>query len=252
MSSLIASYRNEWDKLIRRKKYIVFLIIGLALCLIWAGLGQLLSNLMQRAGGLVFTLAPTPMGVLPFFLQVLVPFLMFMGVTDLITVEGADNTMKSMIYRPIERWKLYASKIMAVMAYAALYLGCVFVVSSILNQIFGRPLGFNSLLVALASYALTLVPLTVLASFAAFVAILGKSSTLTMFLLLLIYLALGILPVFFPIMSEMLFTSYLGWHNLWIGAFPGAIRLIHMLLIVFGYGIAFFTAGSLIFDRKDY
>ena len=252
MTTFIASYRNEWSKLIARKKYIVFLIIGLGICIIWTGLGQLLSSFARQQGGISLTLAPTPMGALPFFLQVLVPFLMFMGLTDLLTIEGADSTMKAMICRPVERWKLYVSKILAVVAYAAVYLACVYIICSILNQIFGNPLKVADLLIALASYAMTLIPLAILASFAALVALWGRSGTLTMFLLLLSYLALNVLPIFFPVLSEMLFTSYLSWYRLWIGALPGTIKMVHMLLIVLGYGTVFFTAGSLLFDRKEY
>jgi len=252
MSAFLASYRNEWDKLIARKKYIVFLCIGLGICLLWAGLGQVVSSYARQQGGLSLTIAPTPMGALPFFLQVLVPFLMFMGLTDLLTAEGADNTMKAMVCRPVERWKLYASKILAVLTYAALYLVCVFIVCAVLNQIFGRPLGVTDLLIALASYALTIVPLAILACFAALVALLGRSGSLTMFLLIALYLLFNVLPVFFPVTSEMLFTSYLSWYRLWIGALPGAAKMIHMLLIVLGYGVVFFTAGSLVFEHKEY
>ncbi|MDR0490764.1 MAG: ABC transporter permease [Oscillospiraceae bacterium] len=248
----LASYRNEWDKLMRRKKYIVLLCIGIGICLIWAGLGQLLSGFISRRGGLSLSLAPAPMGALPIFLQVLIPFLMFMGVTDLITVEGADQTMKAILCRPVERWKLYTSKILAVVTYAALYLTCIFVICVVLNQLLGKPLSFEGTLIALVSYALTLIPLAVLASFAAFVSLFGRSGTLTMFLLLLMYLLLNVLPLFLPVLTEMLFTSYLGWYRLWIGALPGASKLIQMLATVFGYGVVFFTAGSLIFDRKEY
>ncbi|MDR2713905.1 MAG: ABC transporter permease subunit [Clostridiales bacterium] len=252
MTALSASYRNEFAKLLSRKKYIVFLFIGLAICLIWAGLGQLLASFIKQSGGLSLVLSPTPMGMLPFFLQILVPLLMFMGISDLLTVEGADSTMRAMICRPVERWKLYAAKILAVVTYAALYLTSIFIICAILNLIFGKALSVTDLVLALISYALTLIPLAVLASFAALVALLGRSSTLTMFILLLSYLLLNVLPVFFPVLSEMLFTSYLSWYRLWIGALPGASKLIHMLAIVLGYGTVFFMAGSLIFDRKDY
>ena len=252
MTAFLASTRNEWDKLIRRKKYLVFLYIGAGLCLLWTVLGQLVSDFVRRQGGLSLSLTPTPMGALGFFLQILVPFLMFMGVTDLITVEGTESTMKAMICRPVERWKLYTSKILAVVIYAAFYLACIFVVCAVLNQLFGKPLGVADLLIALVSYALTLVPLAVLACFAALIALMGHSGTLTMFLLLLSFLLLSVLPVFFPVLSEVLFTSYLSWYRLWIGALPGASKLIHMLLIVLGYGTVFFTAGSLLFDQKEY
>jgi len=252
MATFLASWANEWDKLMSRKKYIVFLCIGAAICLLWTALGQLLSNFVMMHGGFSLTLGPTPMGMLPFFLQLLVPFLMFMGLTDLITVESADNTMKAMIFRPVERWKLYFSKILAVLTYSALYLTAIFVICTILNQVFGRPLRVAEILTALASYAMTLVPLAILASFAALIALMGKSSTLTMFMLLFMYMLLNVAPILFPVLNEMLFTSYLSWYRLWIGALPSASKLIHMLIIVLGYGVVFFTAGSLIFEKKDY
>jgi ABC-2 type transport system permease protein len=193
-----------------------------------------------------------PMGILPFFLWIMIPFLMFMGATDLITVESAEHTMKAMISRPVERWKLYAAKILAVLTYAALFLGCVFVFGVVLNMIFGKSFSAGEFFTGFVSYALALFPLAVLASFAALVALLGKSGTLTMFLLLFSYMALCALPIIFPVLSEMLFTSYLGWYKLWVGALPSLSKLIHMLLIVLGYGTAFFMAGSLLFDRKEY
>lgn len=256
MMALWAAYRNEWNKLMQRKKYIVFLCIGLAFIGLWTALDQLIIGLIRGQDYMGFsltTLLPSgPMGILSFFLRVLIPFLMFMGVTDLLTVESAEHTMKAMLSRPVERWKLYAAKILSVLTYAVLYLCCIFVFSAILNQIFGKALSVRELFVSMASYALTLIPLAILASFAAMVALLNKSGTLTMFLLLLLYLALSVLPIIFPILTEMLFTSYLGWYKLWIGALPSPSKLIHMLLIVLGYGTVFFTAGSLLFDRKEY
>ncbi|MCL2378277.1 MAG: ABC transporter permease [Defluviitaleaceae bacterium] len=252
MTAFIAAYMNETDKLIRRKKYIAFIIIGVAICILWAVLGSVASGLLGQHGGLFVVLTPTPMGVLPFFLQVLLPLLIFMGVTDLITTEGADHTMKAMICRPVERWKLYMAKLMAVMTYVSLYLACVFTVSAVLNQTLGRGLGMDALMRALASYALTIPTLAVLAAFAAFIALFGRSGSLVMFLLVIMYLAMSVLPVFFPILSELLFTSFLGWHRLWIGVTPGASRMMHMLMVVAGYGIVFFMAGSLVFDRKEY
>ena len=252
MTAFYASYRNELTKLMRRKKYIVFLVIGAIICLGWAVLGGLASGAIGRFGGVAINLTPTPMGALGFFLQILIPFLIFMGVTDLITVEAAEGTMKGMICRPVERWKLYAGKLLAVMTYAAMYLALVFVVSSILNQAMGRPLSINEFLISFASYMLALPPLAVLAMFAALVALSGRSGSLIMLLLIASYLAMNVLPVIFPIFSELLFTSYLGWHRLWIGALPQGFRLIHIMSILAGYGVVFFMAGSLIFERKEY
>ena len=252
MKALYASYRNEADKIILRKKYIVFLLIGAVICILWAVLGNALSGFIGQRSGIFVMLTPSPMGVLPFFLQIMLPLLIFMGAADLITAEGTEHTMKAMICRPVTRWKLYAAKLLAVLSYVTLYLVCVFIISAVLNQLFGRPLSSEGFITALASYALTIPTLAVLVTFAALMALLGRSSSLIMFLLVVMYLIMSVLPIFVPILSELLFTSYLGWYRLWIGVRPGTSRLVHMLIIVLNYGVVFFMAGSLVFDRKEY
>ena len=254
MTAFLASFRNEWHKLMRRKKYIVFLCIGAGFCIAWAALGHLASTAIrqQSGGGILLALTPTPMGALPFFLQIMIPLLIFMGAADLITVEGTDGAMRAALCSPVERWKLYASKLAAIITYAAMYLACIFVTASLLNLLFGRPIRASAFFIDILAYALTLVPLAVLVCFAALAALLCRSGTMAMFLLMLAYLALNILPMFFPLLNELLFTSFLGWHRAWAGVLPRASRLIHMLAILLGYGMAFFAAGSLLFDRKEY
>ena len=247
-----ASYRNELTKLLARKKYFVFLFAGIALCLLWTGLIILWDYWLYDYGIRLFSFGNTPKAMLPFFLQVIVPFLTFMAVTDLITVEDADNTMKAMICRPVERWKLFSSKILAILTYAAIYLACVYIISTVLNQLFGVRQSVPDLIWDLISYALTLIPLAILASYSALIALIGRSASMTMFLLLLSYILLSFLPILYPILSEMLFTSYLSWYRLWIGAIPQAAKMVHMTLIILGSGVVFFTSGSLLFDRKEY
>ena len=252
MTAFIASYKGELTKLLSRKKYMVFLIIGVVICVIWAVLGLTIINLIGDFRNILLGFLPTPMGALPFFLQVMIPLLIFMGATDLFTTEASEHTMKAMLYRPVERWKLYASKQAAILTYAVVYLLCIFAISTILNQIVGRPLGIMELFRSFAAYMLTILPLGVLTSFAALVAILGKSSTLTMFVLVVAYVVMNILPILFPVFTELLFTSFLGWHRLWIGMLPPASRLIQMFTIVASYGVVFFMGGSLLFDKKEY
>jgi ABC-2 type transport system permease protein len=252
MGSFFASYKNEWAKLLSRKKFIVFACIGVAICIFMGLLGRLVSGLMMGQAGIALLLAPTPMGVLPFFLHFLIPFLIFMGVTDLITVESADGTMKAMIFRPVERWKLFYSKILAVVTYAAGYLAVIFVTTVLLSIIFGDVPGVSDFFAAFFSYVLSIVPLTIMTAFAALIALTSRSGTLTMFILLISYAVLSAVALIFPIPGEVLFTSYLSWHRLWIGALPDAARLIQMLIIVLGYGVVFFTAGSLLFEKKEY
>ena len=249
MRAFGAGVANEFSKLIARKKYIVFLCIGAAICCLWALIGNLITSAVS---GMAVIGRSKPMELLHFFLQVLVPFLMFMGVTDLFTVEAADSTMKASLIRPVERWKLYTAKLCAVMIYAAGYLISIFIISSLLQIAFGGMEPIGSLLISFVSYLLVLIPLAVLCCFASLIALFGRSGTLVMFLLILSYLLLCVLPFAFPVLSELLFTSYLGWYRLFVGALPSFASLSNKLLIVLGYGTVFFTAGSLVFDRKEY
>lgn len=252
MKSLGAAYRNELSKLRSRKKYLVFLIIGIAVCILWALLGSLIERLVQSNMSLSLILAPSPMGVLPLFLHVLLPFLIFMAVTDLFTVESAENTMKAMLILPVERWKLYTAKLLAVITYIAIYLLTIFICAAACQLILGKGETVMSMLVALVSYALILIPLFVLACFASVISLLGKSGTLTMMLHIIAYLALRVIPILFPATSALLFTSYFNIYRLFIGAIPTLGRLVNMLLIVLSSGAVFFTGGSIIFDRKSY
>jgi len=248
MSSFNSAYRGEVRKIFWRTKYIAFLIIGVAICLIWAGLGSLLSGVAVRVAGMPINIMPTPMGVFPLFAQTLIPLLIFMGASDLLTAESA--VMKAIIGRPVERWKLYLGKILAIMSYVTVYLATIFALSAILGA--SRMAGTSELAGALLAYVLTLLPLMVLTLFAGLVALFGRSPALTMLVLIGSYILMRILPIAFPIFGELLFSSYIGWYRIWIGVRPSAVRLVHMFSIVAGYGIVFFTAGSLVFERKEY
>lgn len=252
MKSLRAAYLNELTKLRTRKKYIVFLFIGIALCIMWALLGNLITNIIQRNMSLSLVLAPNPMGVLPLFLYVLLPFLIFMAASDLFTVESAENTMKAMIMLPVERWKLFTAKLLAVITYTAVYLISIFICAAVCQLIFGKGETVSTILVSLVSYALILIPLFVLTCFAALIALLGKSGTLTMLLLIVAYLALNVLPILFPATGPLLFTSYFSLYRLFVGVIPEFGRLVNMLLIVLSSGAVFFIGGSIIFDKKSY
>ncbi len=82
--------------------------------------------------------------------------------------------------------------------------------------------------------------------------LLGKSGTLTMFVLIVLYLALCALPILIPVTDQLLFTSYFSFYRLFVGAVPEFGRLLNMLLIVLSTGAVFFIGGSIIFDKKSY
>jgi len=248
-SALSAVYCNEAAKVGARKKYTVFVILG-ALLSIGGILPVIFLN--RVAGVMIINFDAYYMWVLPMFAEVVLPLLIFMAATDLFAAEAHDGVIRASLTRPVDRIALFTGKLAAVMTYAAVYLGCIFLTGLIVSFIMTGPDALWPILAGLGSYLLTLVPLAVLACFAALVAQTSKSGTLVMLLCLLIYLAAKVVTIFIPVTTELLFTSFLGWHKLWIGAAPSAGKLLNVTLTVLGYGALFFTAGSMIFTRKDY
>ena len=281
MTAFVASYLNECYKLYSRKKYLVFLACGMLLSIIWSELGMmvgdyliwteigtelefLLDDLIYWTGldmlfGDFITMigaqpvhAPTPLGALPFYQYLVLPIIVFVCSCDLITTEAAEKTMRSIISRPVERWKIYAAKNAATVSYVALYLLAIFLTTATMSTLFGRTLSGADLLHALAAYALSLVPLAALAAFAALLALGGANPSSTFSLLLFSYALLHALPILIPATSELLFTAYLGWHRLWLGARPASGKLLQMVLVLLSSLATFFLLGTLVFERKDY
>ena len=252
MATFNAAYQGEWIKLISRRKYIVFFVLGLTICVGWALLGHAAAQWLGHYSGLWVNLVPTPIGALPFFLRVLMPLIIFMATTDLITTEANQGSIKASLYRPITRWKLYGAKLLAILTYVMVYLMAVFMALSFVSFLFASRFTFGDVTLAWAAYLLSVPPLAVLIAFAGLVALFSRSSTLVMFLLMAIYGMLYIIPLIFPVLFQALFTSYLGWHRFWIGIIPSPWRLVHMTVVLASYGVAFFMAGSLLFDRQEY
>ncbi|MCL2031014.1 MAG: ABC transporter permease [Oscillospiraceae bacterium] len=249
-----AAIRNELKKLILHKKYTVLLIIGVLLGLAWSLTGYLLSAALNAFMGLgvLWDFNSVPTSSLPMFAHFYLPMMIFMAVTDLFAGEYGDQTIRAALVRPITRLKLYTAKLSAIMIYITGFLGVVFTANLIAGVFVG---GVDSPWVALrslASFALTLVPLAVLACFAALGAQIIKSGSLLMFSMILSLLLMSVLPLLLPFTRNMLFTSFLGWYRMFAGALPMAGVLVNTALTLLASGAVFYLAGTITFDRKDF
>jgi len=248
-----AAIKNELTKLFNHKKYFVFMVIGVIISVFWSFLGNMIvKGLSALAGGMVYMeLGFTPTSSLPLFARVLLPLLIFMGVSDLFTGEFADSTVKASLIRPLHRVKLFSAKALAVLTYTALYLGVILVVGVVTGLISGAVRTPAAFLGAAGSYALTLIPLAVLTAFAVMVSLMFKSGSLVMFLLILSMLFFSALPLIIPRINDLLFTNYLTWYRMWLGSVPPLGKMINVIVILLGYGAVFTFGGMLIFERRD-
>lgn len=250
---MTAAVKNEVIKLFTHKKYIVFMVIGAVFSVIVSFLGNVIKTGLSSVLGqtLSVDMGFTPTAALPLSANILLPLLIFMGVSDLFTTEFADLTIKASLIRPIHRAKLYLAKVFAVTFYVALYLGVILVIGLVTGLISGAVRTPRAFFTAIAAYALTLVPMFILILFSSVISMLFKSSTLVMFLLIFSLLFLGAVSLIIPRAHDLLFTNYLLWYNLWLGSLPSFTRLLNICLILFGYGAAFAFGGMVLFERRD-
>ena len=249
MRTFISSLKNELKKISARKKYFVFLIIEIAICVV----SWLISMAIGRASnGMVSSsmmLSNMPLYMLSFFIQIYVPLIIFMATCDLFVSEIHDGTIRATFMRPISRLKQYFSKAAAVLILAAVYLVTLFILTTIIKGIGAHSM--QGLLPGFLSYFLDIIPLIVLVLFAAMINQFSNSPSLSIIICIIIYIGLYVVGVVVPQMSGLLFTGYSQWHNLWIGVTLPLRAMIAKMGILVGYGTIFGCIGYYLFERRE-
>lgn len=247
MRLYLSGTRNEFCKLLARKKYFVFFIIEIAICVL---LLLVESAIIRVSKGLVNVgIVDMSLMMLTFFIQVYIPLVIFMASCDLFSSEVQDGTIRAVLMRPVSRFKIYLGKITAIMLMALAFLASLFITTILLEALFSG--GIRSFWISFGAYILDIVPLYILVLMAVFVNQFTKSSTLAMFLLILIYALLSIIGIFIPQLSGLLFTGYSQWHNIWIGQTIPFGPMLAKTGLLAGYGIIFMSAGYYLFDRRE-
>lgn len=247
MKNYMAGVVNESLKLIHRKKYLVFLIIGIALSL-FNVLGKTLVSKVS-SGTLNLSGSSASMAMITLFVDFLIPLVVMMAVCDLFATEFQELTIKASLLRPVSRFKLYSAKITAVTLLALVYLVVLFVSSTLLDVLITGRTG--NLLYSFGAYLLDIVPLFVVILMATFLNQLGKGSTLAMFLCIIVYMLLYIAGIFIPNLSGLLFTGYMKWHSLWLGHMLPLGAIAAKTALLAGYGLIFFSGGYYLFLRRE-
>lgn len=249
MEQFAANLRNELFKLRKRKKYLVFLILGGLICVASALRVLVVTYFTDGMISRQAILGGLMSSNLPFILLLFLPLMAIMATGDLFVGEQADHTVRFSLMRPVSKGKLFFSKGAAVLVLCAFDLAVLYLVSTLAQVVLGG--GTEGILTSLGACLLDLIPLTVLILFFSLINQMLKGSGLTVLLCMVVYIALLLMGTYLPAVGGLVFTGYLRWHNLWIGITLPFLSLLPRIGLLAGYGLVFACCGYFLFERKE-
>lgn len=249
MESFKASLFNEIEKMYRKKKATLIVILSVGII----AFVQLISTAVRSGFGIIWnTSSVFPITVLSAFSNTILPLFTALVVIDAFTGEFSHNTMKIAVTKPVSRFKVYLSKLTATAFFVLINLLIVMILSTIAGVLFNADsMSFIGILRIFLSYIVTLVPIMAFAVIIAFFANIFKSSAIVFFVSIILFIVSNVLALVFSGSAGIFITSALDWYKLWIADFLPFGRILSQLALMAGYILIFFTAGYYKFDKRD-
>lgn len=250
---MMTNIKYELRKIFLRKKFLNIIILEAVLItalLVFLFLNDRFSIFlpdMNEPTMFIFKIPNISFVVLSLFLTTILPLTIFMLVSDNISLEFDNNTIKNILLRPATKFTIYTSKLIAFFIYILINLIVIFVVMLIIKVIFGQNL--RTEIQAFFAFLLTAYPMATLICFSAFIAVNIKSSSMTMFILTGIYIGTGLLSLISTNLRSILFVNYLSFYKI---IFTSSFSLIiNVSLLLLSIGVIFFILGNMSFDKKN-
>jgi len=250
MAVFQAALVNELERLYKKKKAFVAILLSLAVIVI----GELVivglrSGFGLRGAGSV----EFPMLVLSVVVNTILPLFTALVAIDSFSGEFSHNSMRITLTRPVSRFKIFTAKVTSIVLFILATLLLLLIFSMSAGLIFNTNSGtLSSLVMTVFSYIVSLLPMVVLALGIVLLANLFKSGISVFFISILAFIVLKVLGVVFSQYSSLFMTTQLDWYNLFlVNSFPLG-KIIRQLLIMLGSGIMLFTAGFYLFDKKEF
>ncbi|UUZ86026.1 ABC transporter permease [Paenibacillus sp. P26] len=134
MNSYKASFVNELHKLFARAKN----KWSLALTAIIPVAAAIVISRFQTGFGVAAVIsADFPILMLQAFSVLFLPLFIFMAAADMFAGELGDKSLKLTLTRPVSRFKVFASKLAALIVFTGVFLAAAFVVSTVSGLFFG-------------------------------------------------------------------------------------------------------------------
>jgi ABC-2 type transport system permease protein len=250
MAVFQAALVNEIEKLYKKKKALVAVLLSLAVIVIGqlAIVGVRSGFGLRGAGSVEF-----PILVLSVVVNTILPLFTALVAIDSFSGEFSQNSMRITLTRPVSRFKIFTAKITAIIIFILVTLLLLLIFSLLAGFIFNtNSATLGSLSRTVLSYFVSLLPLIILALGIVLLANLLKSGISVFFVSILVFIVLTILGVVFSRYSSLLITTQLGWYNLFlVNSFP-LEKIVRQFLIMLGSGIMLFTAGFYLFDKREF
>lgn len=249
MQSFKVAFINEIERMLKRKKAVVVIILSLVIIAIL----QLINFGVQKGIGIRAVNAMTfPLWSLDTIIPVILPLFTTLVVIDAFASEFNNNTLKISLLKPVTRIKLFVAKIAASVGFVAFVLVSVLIFSYITGFIFNAPtFDIGDILRVILSYIMTLIPFTVLSLFVAMLCHYIKSPVGLFFLCAFLYIGLGILSPFLPEIRNLFFTFNLNWYSLFTTNPLDWSRIFVVTAQFIGFGAMCFALGFSAFEKQS-
>lgn len=250
MAVFKAALINEFEKLYKKKKVLVGLLLSLGVIVA----GQLIIVAMRSGFGLRGVgSAEFPILVLSVVINSILPLFTALVAIDSFSGEYAQNSMRITVTRPVSRLKIFTAKVGAIAMFILGMLLLLLVFSLLAGFIFNVNSATPSdLLRTVVAYLVSLLPMLVLALVIVLLANIFKSGISVFFVAILLFIALKILSLLFTQYAALFVTYQLEWYNLFlIDTFLWG-RIGRQFLLMLGSGIMLFTVGFYLFDKKEF
>ncbi len=250
MAVFQAALVNEIEKLYKKKKALVAVLLSLAIIVI----GQLIivgvrSGFGLRGVGSV----EFPMLVLSVVVNTILPLFTALVAIDSFSGEFSQTIMRITLTRPVSRFKIFAAKVTAIALFILANLLLLLIFSVFAGFLFNtNSATLGDFATTVLAYLVSLFPMFVLALGIVLLANIFKSGTSVFFLSILTFIIFKVLGLAFSQYSSLLITTQLDWYNLWMAnSFPFG-KIMRQFLIMLGYAMMLFTAGFYLFDKKEF
>ena len=250
MAVFQAALRNEVEKLYKKKKAFVAVLLSLTMIVV----GQLIIVGVRSGFGVRGVgSAEFPILVLSVVVNTILPLFTALVTIDSFSGEFSHNIMRITLTRPVSRFKIFTAKITAISLFTLANLLLLLVFSELAGFLFNtNSASLGAFARTVLAYLVSFLPMLVLALAIVLLANIFKSGITVFFLSILAFLVLKVLGVFCSQYASLFITTQLDWYNLWLAhSFP-FWKIVRQLLIMAGYGIMLFTAGFYIFDNKEF
>ena len=234
----------ELNKILIRKKYYLLLLIELIL----TAATVLFTSVNGFAiHGFSIDLPGIPYVILNALTVFILPLIIFMLCADLFTNEIETGMLKAVLLRPINRFSVFLSKIMAVTVYVLLHLMAVCAVILAIKAILRSPADMFSLP---AAFGVTILPMMAFTAYSTLISLLVGNSSFAMFVSMAIYFIIQGVTVVSAPLGAIFFTSHLNIYRMVLSGSPPA-ALPNTLLLIAAYIILMSVASFWLFDRKE-